>query len=333
MERRTNMRQFTKYLTIFLFSSSVSVAYAGPWFTGPLLAPAGHTVPKGHTNLEVYGIDVFTDGQYNASGQRISTPKFKTFAANPILTHGFTDWLDVQLTVPYLFNSTRGVHENHLADVSTALGIQILEQKGSPKRIDFRVLLQETIPTGRYDQLNPALLGTDATGLGSYQTLVGLDFQYLLQVFKTHYLRTRFIASRLFSSNVHIDGLSSYGGSINTHGTVKPGIENNLDLAFEFTLTQHWVAVMEGYIATGKATRFNGILNFNNIGSPPVNVSDLDAAPVVIGNASFREEALAPAIEYNFNENIGVIGGVWFPVSGVNTSHYMTYVLAINAFW
>lgn len=327
------MRQLIKYLAIFICLFMLKISHAGPWFTGPLLAPAGHTVPNGHTNLEVYGIDVFTNGQYNAAGQLVHTPLFRTFAANPILTHGFTDWLDVQLTVPYLFNSTRGVHYNHLADVSTALGIQLLEQKGSPKRIDFRVLLQETIPTGRYDHLNPALFGTDATGLGSYQTLVGLNFQYLLQIFKTHYLRTRLIASRLFSGNVHVDGLSSYGGSINTHGTVKPGIENNIDLAFEFTLTQHWVAVMEGYVSTGKASRFNGILNINSVGSPPVNVSDLDSAPVNIGSGSFREEALAPAIEYNFNENIGVIGGVWFPVSGINTSHYITYVLAINAFW
>lgn len=32
-----------------------STANAGPWWTGPLLAPAGHTIPKGHSNLELYG--------------------------------------------------------------------------------------------------------------------------------------------------------------------------------------------------------------------------------------------------------------------------------------
>jgi len=44
-------------------------------------------------------------------------------------------------------------------------------------------------------------------------------------------------------------------------------------------------------------------------------------------------KALAPALEYNFSGNVGLIGGVWFPLSGKNTSHYMTYVLALNTYW
>ncbi|KTD82680.1 hypothetical protein [Legionella waltersii] len=318
------MQQFTKSLVIFIGLFIVKASIAGPWFTGPLLAPAGHTIPAGHTNFEFYAINVFTNGQYNSSGQVVRTPLFRTFVANPILSHGFTDFLDVQMTVPYAFNSTRGVNYNRLTDVSTAIGLQFFEQKGDPKRMDVRLLIQETFPTGRYDHLNPALFGTDATGLGSYQTQIGLNLQYLLEVFKDHYLRTRLIASRIYSSNVKVDGLSSYGGTINTHGTVKPGIENDIDLAFEFTLTQNWVAVMEGYLSTGTSTRFNGILNISSVGSPPI---------ANIGSGSFRENALAPAIEYNFNENIGLIGGVWFPVKGVNTSHFMTYMLALNAFW
>lgn len=318
------MQQTIKSLVIFLGLFIIKVSIAGPWFTGPLLAPAGHTIPAGHSNFEVYAINVFTNGQYNSSGQIVHTPIFRTFVANPILSHGFTDFLDAQITVPYAFNSTRGVSSNRLTDVSTALGFQLIEQKGDPKRMDVRILVQETIPTGRYDHLNPLLFGTDATGLGAYQTQIGLNLQYLRQVFNNHYLRTRLIASRIYSSNVEVNGLSSYGGTVDTHGTIKPGIENDIDLAIEFTLTQHWVAVMEGYVSTGDSTRFNGILNIGNVGSPPT---------ANIGSGSFREEALAPALEYNFNQNIGLIGGVWFPVRGENTSHFMTYMLALNAFW
>ncbi|KTD43328.1 hypothetical protein [Legionella quateirensis] len=309
-------------LCLSLFSSLTS---ADPWFTGPLLAPAGHTIPKGHSNFEVYGIDVFTDGAYNAAGNVIRTPLFRSFIINPILTHGFTDWLDFQITVPYVFNSTRGVSSNRLTDVSVAAGFQLFEQKGALNRMDVRVLLQETLPTGRYDHLNPQLAGTDATGLGAYQTQLGINLQYLLPVFNTHYLRTRLIISRIFGSTVWVDGLSSYGGTNNTHGRIRLGAENDYDLAFEYTLTQHWVAVMEGYISNGQNTRFNGILDIGNVGSPPTNIS--------IGNGAFKEKALAPALEYNFNSKVGIIGGVWFPVSGKNTSHYLTYMLALNAFW
>ena len=319
------LQPIKKIFIILCLSLFSSLTYADPWFTGPLLAPAGHTIPKGHSNFEIYGIDVFTDGAYNAAGNVIRTPLFRSFIINPILSHGFTDWLDFQITVPYVFNSTRGVKSNRLTDVSVAAGFQLFEQKGALNRMDVRVLLQETIPTGRYDHLNPQLAGTDATGLGAYQTQLGINLQYLLPVFNTHYLRTRLIISRIFGSNVWVDGLSSYGGTTNTHGRIRLGAENDYDLAFEYTLTQHWVAVMEGYISNGQNTRFNGILDIGSVGSPPTNVN--------IGNGAFQEKALAPALEYNFNSNVGIIGGVWFPVSGKNTSHYLTYMLALNAFW
>lgn len=318
------MLHLVKLSFIFLFITFFNqFAFAGPWFTGPLLAPAGHTIPKGHTNIEVYGLDVLTDGSYNNFGVLNTARTFRTLVVNPIMTHGFTDWLDVQLVLPYVFNSTRGVNYNRLADIGVTLGFQLVEQNGSPKRMDVRVLVQETLPTGRYQNLGPTNIGTDSTGLGSYQTQFGLDFQYLFEVYNSHYLRTRLIFSRLYSTPVNVSGLNSYGGTIATRGKINPGTENGIDLAFEYTLTQNWVAVMEGTMSNGQATRFNGILNIGNIGGPGAT----------IGSGQYREKALAPALEYNFSGNLGLIGGVWFPVSGKNTSHYMTYVLALNAYW
>ncbi|BCA95127.1 hypothetical protein TUM19329_14880 [Legionella antarctica] len=317
------MQQFIKTVGIFIFICTFSnPGFTGPWFTGPILAPAGHTIPKGHTNVEFYSLHVSTDGRYNDSGTIIHTPLFRSFVTNPVMTHGFNDWLDVQLTLPYTFNSTRGVSYNRLTDITTALGFQLVEQNGSPKRADVRILLQQTFPTGKYENLNPAFLGTDSTGLGSYQTLVGLDLQYLLEVIQSHYLRTRLILSYLHASPVKVHGLNSYGGTINTNGRIARGGEYDADLAFEFTLTQNWVAVMEGTISRGQSTVFNGILDIGNIG-----------APVNIRGNDYSARTLAPALEYNFNANVGLIGGVWFPVSGKNTSHFRTYVLALNAYW
>ncbi|MFI4963236.1 MAG: hypothetical protein ACHP6H_05200, partial [Legionellales bacterium] len=242
---------------------------------------------------------------------------------NPILTHGFTEWLDVQLVTPYAFNNTLGKNTNRLGDVSLALGIQLVEQKKSQWVPDIRLLVQETFPTGGYQKLNPLSAGTDSTGLGSYQTQIGLNFQQLTEVFTAHYLRTRVIISHLFTSAVAIQGLNSYGGTPTTKGRIAPGSENSIDLAFEYTLNQNWVAVMEGYITHGAETRFDGDVEIGNLGSPTTS----------IGNGSFAQTGLAPALEYNFNSNIGLIGGVWFPISGTNTSHYMTYTLALNAYW
>jgi len=308
------------FLCALLFSQTT---VAEPWFTGPLLAPAGHNTPKGHTNFEIYGLDVLTNGSYDNSGSLIHSRTFKSFVTNPALTHGFTDWLDVQLTLSYVSNSTRKINYHRLGDTAIALGIQIFEQNNSSKRMDVRVLIQETFPTGKYQHLDPIFLGTDSTGLGSYQTQFGLNFQYLIELSNSHYLRTRLILSRLYASAVHVSGLNSYGGTAFTKGKINPGTENGIDLAFEYTLTQNWVAVMEGTYSRGQATRFNGILDIGNIGGPGVT----------IGSGNYNSTALAPALEYNFTDSIGLIGGVWFPVSGRNTSHFMTYVLALNAYW
>jgi hypothetical protein len=308
------------FLLVILFDQ---MAFAGPWFTGPLLAPAGHTIPKGHTNVEIYGLDVLTDGNYTTFGTLIHKPRFRSFVVNPIITHGFTDWLDVQLITPYVFNATQGEQDRRLADVAASLGIQLIEQNQSPKRADVRILIQETFPTGRYEHLRSKKLGTDSTGLGSYQTQFGLNLQYLLPVFQTHYLRTRLILSRLYASQVNVSGVSSYGGTAATLGKIKPGVENGIDLAFEYTVTQNWVAVLEGTMSNGQATRFNGILNIGTIGGPSST----------IGASQYQVKALAPALEYNFSGNLGLIGGVWFPVAGKNTSHFTTYVLALNTYW
>ncbi len=310
------------YKMVAIISSFFIISHASatdPWFTGPIFAPGGRTIPRGHTNFEIYGIGLNSGGQYNQSGVFVPTPRFRSRVANPILGHGFTDWLDAQIIVPYAYNSTLGANYQHLTDVSAVIGLQVLEQKDSRIKPNLRVTVQQVFPTGRFERLNPQFFGTDATGYGSYQTIVAFNFQHLAEVFQSHYLRTRLSLSHLYAGPVTIHGLSSYGGSEDTFGRIRPGSENDIDLAFEYTVTQNWVAVMEGYISKGDATRFNGLLATGNFATP--------------GSANYYEEALAPAIEYNFNANVGIIGGVWFPIKGRSTADYTTYVLALNAFW
>lgn len=314
-------RHITLLINLIFLTPFIHATSSAPWLTGPLLAPAGHTVPRGHTNFEFYGLDIFTNGHFDESGRLTRTPLFRTVVADPILTHGFTDWLDVQIVAPYAFNSTLGRHSDRMADVSGTVGLQILEQRESAWKPDLRFAIQEIFPTGRFEFLDPAALGTDATGIGAYQTQLALNFQQVTE-FKSHFLRTRLSLTRLYCSPVTVHGFNSFGGSEKTEGIVNAGVENDADLAFEFTLTQHWVLVMEGYISQGDSVLFNGTNSIGNIGPAVTTLS-----------GPYYEEALAPAIEYNFTANVGLIGGVWFPVKSRNTSDYMTYLLALNAYW
>ncbi|MDI9819301.1 MULTISPECIES: transporter [unclassified Legionella] len=296
--------------------------WTGPWLTGPLLAPAGHTIPKGHSNLELYGFYTVNEGIYNRHWRLIHTPRSESTIVNPIFSHGLTDKLDIQYAVPYIYNHNRGSSSQRLGDTSVTLGYQLLEQKESKWLPDLRVTLQEVIPTGRFESLNPLNNGADATGLGSYQTGLALNFQHLMQLGETHYLRSRFSVGYLYASSTSINGLSSYGGTPQTSGSIDPGNLLSVDLAGELTLTQNWVAVMEAYYASRSATRFRGFVGNNEQG-----------LPASIGHADIEEITLAPAIEYNFSPNIGIIAGPWFSVRGRETSDFISYVVAFNAYW
>jgi len=55
-----------------------NVAEPVPWLTGPLLTPAGHTIPNGHANIEPYEFVSTNYGLYNSEWRSHSTPKFYT---------------------------------------------------------------------------------------------------------------------------------------------------------------------------------------------------------------------------------------------------------------
>lgn len=317
------MSHLRKLLSVFLISLLWSThSLAGPWFTGPLLAPAGHTVPGGHTNFELYDLNAISNSVFNNQGDIVHRPLFKSLGSSAILTHGFTDRLDVQLNLPYAIKSSHDASYHHIGDVATALGFQLLEQNGDWKHVDLRILLQEVFPTGKFEDLSPNFFGADSTGLGSYQTQIGLNFQYLLPIYDSHYLRTRLILSHLHSSSVNVHGLNSYGGTQTTLGRIDATNGNAMDLAFEYTLTQNWVLVMEGTMASGQTAGFSGILDDGDV-----------EVPTRVAHDNYKRNVLAPAIEYNFNSHVGIITGVSFPISGTNTANFINYMAALNMFW
>ncbi|MCC5015323.1 MULTISPECIES: transporter [Legionella] len=316
------MRGFFTVCTLALLFSHAQVSAAGPWFTGPLLAPAGHTVPNGHTNLEIYGFDTINDGIYSRHWKLIHVPTGQSQVLNPIFTHGITDRMDVQFGLPYVYNRLSGANSTGIGDTSAGMGLQLIEQKDKLWRPDLRLLVQEIIPTGNYKKLDPTSNGVDATGLGSYQTVFSLNFQHLLHLTDVHYFRSRLSLAYVYASPVSIQGLSSYGGTPDTDGNIRPGDLVSLDAAAELTLTQNWVAVMETYIANRQKTRFRGIIGNDAMGKPGT-----------IGHGAVDKITLAPAIEYNFSSNVGIIAGPWFTVAGRETVDFISYVLAFNAYW
>jgi len=318
------MQQAVLKLSIIILFSLISFGLsAGPWYTGPLLAPSGHTIPKGHTNLEVYGFLTDNTGFYDRHG-RLSrnTPHSNSITGVPIFTHGMTDKLDIQFIAPYIYNNFVGTRYHRLTDTSVTLGYQVIEQGDSLWTPNLRFTVQEMIPTGKYELLSPLNNGTDVSGLGSYQTSANLNFQHLRQITEISYLRTRLCLAYFYASKVTLHGANAYGGSTNTIGNIKPGSLTSADLAAEYNITQNWVLVMEGFTIHRQASNFKGF---------PGTTSTGILAP--IGYSQIDETSIAPALEYNFNESVGVIAGVWFSVKGREASRFNSTVIALNAYW
>lgn len=298
----------TKFCYLLLFFSQ-GVA-ASPWWTGPLLAPAGKTIPQGHVNFEPYGF------------YTLYAEQFRNFEALPIVTLGILDFLDIQASVPYDVSWKGGQSGKDFGDSSFGVGLQLFRQKENSWVPNVRLLVQEIFPSGKFNHLNPNKLGTDQTGIGSYQTLVGLNFQKLTHFYGEHYLRTRLGLAVVSPSDVLVEGFNAFGGSPTTHGKVKLNNSYSVNLAFEYSLTQHWAPVFELlYTETGTST-FAG-----NPGFTP------GGAVGSIGSGGSSNISLAPALEYNFNESIGIIAGVWFSVTGPHAARFVSNVIALNIYF
>lgn len=315
--KKTGTRFFFGVIFFALFSS----VYADPWFTGPLLAPAGKTIPKGHINFEPYVFYTENLGQFNRHWRLSHSPHSDNIQFLPIFSYGLTDRMDFQFSIPYVRNRNRTQTSDYIGDTGLLLGFQVMEQQESKWRPNLRITLQQILPTGRYERLNPLYLGTDSTGLGSYQNALGLNFQHLMPIYD-FYLRTRFCLNFVHAQSVNIHGLSSYGGTVNTKGQIDPGNLMSADLAGELSITQHLVLVMEGYYFNRGNTHFTGLVGLNPLG-----------VPGTIGHDDIQEFSMAPAIEYNFTSNYGIIAGAWFSTKGKDAPDFISTVIAFNAFW
>lgn len=296
-----------RFLFLLFFANA---ALAGPWLTGPLLAPAGKTIPAGHVNIEPYAF-------YSGYPQG-----FRNFEVIPIVSAGVFSFLDLQTSLPYDYSWDNGQHGNGMGDYSLALGVQVLRQKENSWLPDLRVVVQEVFPTGRYEHLDPKKLGTDQTGLGAFQTYLGFNFQRLTQLPNDHYLRTRLSLVGVKFSDITVHGLSAFGGGPGTIGKVKLDNSYSADLAFEYTLTQNWVPVFEVLYVHSPGSNFDGNPGF----TPGGTVAG-------IGGRANEQASLAPALEYNFSSNLGIIGGVWFSVTGPHAAKFVTGALALNYYF
>lgn len=300
------------------FSTVALTTQADPWFTGPIFAEQGRIVSKGHVVIQPYFFDIHSLGFFDSHGKVVKVPEFHT--QNPVIALYFsmTDRIDGQILGSYNINSTLGRLFGHAGDTNLGLGLQVYQQKKQQLIPDIRLVLQEIFPTGLYDHFDPMTNGAELTGLGSFQTILGLRLQSLYEFKNHHYLRSRLNFNYYLTSPVKVTGFNAYGGGLNTKGTIHPSDHYLVDLSFEYTLTQNWVSVMEFLYLNGQKTSFQGRVG-----------TTLNGDPATLLTGRSNQFSIAPAIEYNFTPNIGVIAGMWLTLSGKQTPDVISAVVSI----
>src|SRR2546427_807279 len=147
------------------------------WWTGPMLAPSAATLPSGHMLIEPYLFDVMSDGRFDANGTRQPAPGEHDIGSLTYMLYGVTDRVTVGMIPRFVFNEPAGAaNSSHpgVGDLTLQAGVGVTRFEDGHRTPAIAVVLDETLPTGRYQRLSRA---SDGFGGGAYTTALSVYSQ------------------------------------------------------------------------------------------------------------------------------------------------------------
>ncbi|MCU1284016.1 MAG: hypothetical protein JWO13_366 [Acidobacteriales bacterium] len=290
---------------------SIHQSLEDAWWTGPMLAPSAATLPKGHFLIEPYLYDVRAAGSHSIGSL--------TYAL-----YGLADRFTVGM-IP-----TVGYNVVNKRPTSAGIGLGDISLQAQYRLTQFRpgrwipttsINLQETFPTGKYDRLGDR--PTDGLGSGVYVTTVSIYSQTYFWLPNGRILRLRFNLSEGFPGRAKIEGVSVYGTSTTFQGRANPSKSLTANASWEYSVTRRWVLALDATYRHEGNTVLNGY---------EVPASNPVFGPTTVRSASGSKDALgfAPAVEYSWKPNLGILLGVRVVPPGHNTNASVTPAIAVN---
>ncbi len=286
----------------------------GPWLTGPLLTTSAYTVPAGHFNFEPYAFFVQDIGFFGSNGH-FHRAKKRSDAINSVevCQLGLTDRVDINILPQFTYTYGSGKSYIGMGDLIIGPSFQIIRDDKRYYNTTFKVGLSQVFPSGKFDNLNPIFSGNDGIGNGGYSTKIYAVGSKLFHIYKENFLAARAAYSMIFFQPFEVNGTNYFGGSDDTRGKLFRGASFIFDIGLELTLSLHWALALdiENLYMTGST--FKG------------------DSTVPVGNPnSTYTLSFAPAIEYNFNKNVGIIFGGWITGYSINATGIYNAVVALN---
>lgn len=281
------------------------------WWTGPMLAPSAATLPRGHFLVEPYLYDVHAEHS-------------DSFGSLTYALYGLTDTVTVGLIPTFGFNVVGdGPNSSHVGfgDLTVQGQFRLTQFEEGGWTPTTSIALQETLPTGRYDRLGEQ--PGDGFGSGVYTTTLALYSQMYFWLPNGRILRTRFNVSEAFSSHANVEDVSVYGTATGFRGRAAPGRSFFVDSSWEYSLTRNWVLALDVTYRHDDNTRVAGYsaASADRATNPP---------RIELNSGTRTAFGFAPAIEYSWTPNLGVLFGVRVITGGHNTVTTVTPAVAIN---
>jgi hypothetical protein len=291
------------------------------WWTGPLLAAGAATLPKGHVLFEPYFFDIDTYAHFDLSGNRSDIADRHYLGSQSYLLYGLVDDFTVGLIPRFGFNDVPSGRDSSGVRVGDlTLQAQYLLTRFHPgsRMPTTSIVLQETLPLGEFDRLGDR--PSNGVGGGAYATTVELHSQTYFWMPNGRILRSRLNLSYTKSNSANLQDVSVYGTPDGFRGDARPGDSYNVTAAWEYSATQQWVLALDVFYQHDGDTRVRG------------NVTDDFGARTsfLADSGSGHQIGTAPAVEYNWSPQAGVIAGFRWIFAGANASASLAPVVAIN---
>lgn len=294
-----------------------------PWLTGPLFSPSAVTIPKGHANYEPYLFVNNNIAYWNNHWKIQGAKQVDNVNLQIALQFGLNDFMDITIGPQGYYSYVGNQDSFEFGDLLVGLGFQLCREGKKWYEAAVKLAIKELFPTGKYSGLNPLKNGTDSAGGGSFQSGLAFTFAKLYHLCEEHFLATRLNFTVTIPSSVKVSGFNTYGGGYGTSGRVQPGTTLLAILGLEYTLNQHWALALDLQNLYSTKTFFSGSAG---------TTTDGGAIAATTGHPTANVFSVAPAIEYNYNANVGVIAGAWVGIAGRNTPQFASAVVAVNIY-
>lgn len=297
-------------------AQEASDAVQNQWFTGSLVAPSPAIPKAGVFAIEPYAIYTGNTGAYESDWQHRSVSNnTNQLLSVTLLKYAITDKLSVQAipSFAYQWNGQTTSSGAGVGDLPIEFDYRLKDQDNRTGSPSVTVDLGMSFPTGEYDHLSRSLNGL---GSGAYTAKEGLLLQSLFDTWGDHPMRLRLFGAAFEPlAKVSVQDASVYGTGQGFQGQATPGFAAQLGLGIEYGLDQRWVLALDLVDSYADGFRLDGTSSGNIVHTSAASSTSL---------------ALAPAIEYNWSDSVGLIVGVEFSAAGRNTASFIAPQIALS---